>query len=229
MSDQPHKIQASILTRLLVIKTARFSELNTNKIPTDSFTFHVNSLINRGYVQKVNGIYLLSTRGKEFANRFDLKTREIPMQGKISVRITAQREAGGKRYFLLTGRLKDPFAGKVGFIGGKVQSGETIFRAAEHVFEEYAGCRAAFRLLGIQHKMDYDTEGNLLEDKYFYIMEAQHIEGEVSEGTETNRNMWVTKEEIRELAIFENIPEALSWLDKDELSFSEKQYMEEGF
>lgn len=226
MSDQPHKIQASILARLLTIKTARFSELNITKIPTDSFTFHVSSLMNRGYVQKVNGLYLLSTRGKEFASRFDLKAKEIPTQGKISVCITAQKEENGTKYFLLTGRLKNPFAGKVGFIGGTVLSGKTIFRAAEEIFHEIAGCKASFRLLGVQHKMDYDSAGNLLEDRFFYVLEAQDIEGKISIGTENTQNMWATKEEIGQLSIFENVPEVLLWLEKDHFSFSEKQYKE---
>lgn len=66
-----HPIQANILRELLFVTNGSFGKLNKNKIGSDSFSFHLKQLINWGLVEKTEGKYHLTTRGKEFANRFD--------------------------------------------------------------------------------------------------------------------------------------------------------------
>lgn len=224
MSEQPHKIQASILARLLQVKTARLSELNSAKVPMDTFNSHLNNLVRRGYVQKVNGIYLLSTKGKEFAQHFHITTLELSPQVRIGVMITAQYKEDNKIWYLCEEYLKGPLARKVGLLEGEVFTGEGIMAAAERVFEEKTGTTGKFRLLGTQHIMTVDTEGHLLEDTFFYVLEALEIQGELIPGTTSVQNIWMREEELLSTSLFEHVPEALSWLSREDLSFSELQY-----
>lgn len=224
MSEQPHKIQASILSRLLQVKTARLSELNSAKIPTDTFTSHLNSLVHRGYVQKVNGIYLLSTKGKEFAEEFHTAAQELSVQIRVGVMITARYKEDQKTWYLCEEYLKGPLARKIGLLEGEVFAGEGVMNAAERVFEEKTGTNGSFRLLGTQHIMTVDTEGHLLEDTFFYVLEALEIKGELIKGTTSVQNIWMREEELLSTSLFEHIPEALSWLDREDLSFSEREY-----
>jgi len=72
MNLELHPIQTKILNALLFKEKARFKELNTTNLTTDHFTFHVNKLIKDGLISKnPEGDYVLTTKGKEFANRLE--------------------------------------------------------------------------------------------------------------------------------------------------------------
>ena len=67
-----HKVQSQIL-KSLIFKTGEiFNKLNENKISTDSFTFHLKSLVQEGLVKQERKRYFLTPSGKEFANRLDV-------------------------------------------------------------------------------------------------------------------------------------------------------------
>jgi hypothetical protein len=76
-----HPIQSEILCKLLFSKDSGFAELNTKKVPSDQFSFHLKQLTDWKYIEKNSlGRYLLTTKGKEFANRFDTENKEVERQ-----------------------------------------------------------------------------------------------------------------------------------------------------
>ena len=72
-----HQIQMLILKELLFNPTARFSELNIKGLSNDHFSYHINTLIEQGYVRKTDRGYSLTNQGKEFANRMDTDQVQI--------------------------------------------------------------------------------------------------------------------------------------------------------
>jgi predicted transcriptional regulator len=114
-----HPIQAHILRTLTFHPQARFSQINEFKLPTDQFTFHINSLVQTKLIEKIEqGLYQLTLKGKEFANRFDTDKVTIEKQAKISVLIGCVKESGNQKQFLVQQRLKQPYYGYFGFVSG---------------------------------------------------------------------------------------------------------------
>lgn len=223
-----HPVQTSILKVLLFKPTAKFSELNELHVSSDHFSFHVKRMVDSGFIQKTNeGEYELTTKGKEYANRFDTDGPKmgIERQAKIGVLVVAMDDTGPERKYMAQQRLKQPYYGFYGFLTGKIKWGETINEAAARELQEESGLSGAMRLTGIKHKMDYDLEGNLLEDKYFYIFRAENTKGSFQETFEGGKNIWLTRNAIKDLPDqFDGVQESIDMASQDGLVFLEKKY-----
>src|SRR3989344_1267779 len=163
--------------RIILTPEARFSDLNVSRISTDHFTFHVKKLTELKLIEKTEeNSYRLTVIGKEFANRFDVDTENVVLerQAKIGVLIGCVRGEGKDREYLIQQRLKQPYFGYYGFMTGKVKLGETVYETAERELQEEMGLAADLKLVGVRHKMDYDKDRRLLEDKYFYVFRGEN-------------------------------------------------------
>ena len=222
-----HSIQAKILCNLLFKKSAKFSELNKDKISSDLFSFHLKQLNDWGLVQKNSqDHYQLTTKGKEYANRFDTDKNEIERQAKIGVVIMCMRNGKNMLEYLVQKRLKQPYYGFWGSITGKVKWGETIFEAATRELKEETGLSGNLELVGIKHKLDYaNNDGRLLEDKYFYVIRVTEIRGILIKNFEGGKNQWMEKSKIFSLKdLFVDVKETINWIENTKLEFSENKY-----
>ena len=221
-----HSIQGKILCTLLFQKEARFSQLNINKVSTDHFNFHLKRLVEVGLVEKNgNTKYSLTAIGREFANRFDTEKAVIEKQAKISVVVCGAKKKNRLNQFLVQQRLKQPYFGFYGFVSGKIKWSETVLDAAAREFKEETCLEAKLSLAGIEHKMDYSKEGNLLEDKFFFIIKATDISGRLKESFEGGRNLWLIRNKIIKFPkLFGDVKAILKILEGQRLVFFEKKY-----
>ena len=225
-----HPIQASILRELLFVTSAGFSELNKKKLGTDLFSFHLKQLMNWGLLEKIDSKYCLSTKGKEFANRFDTDKVEVEKQAKVAVLIVCIKQIDNTKYYLLQQRLKQPYYGYWGFVTGKLKWGETILEGAGRELMEETGQSGELVVVGIKHKMDYDQTEKLLEDKYFWIIRADKLRGECLEIFEGGKNSWMTREEIeRQDNLFDGVVESLEMVEGKMFQLDERKYKVKGY
>lgn len=194
-----------ILRQLLFKQKASFSELQkATELTSDHFNYHIKQLIDVGYLEKQEGEYILTRAGKEYANRMDTDQKIMEKQPKISVLLLVENEKGE---FLAQQRLKQPFYGFWGRATGKVRWGETLEEAAKRELLEETGLTADFRYAGLYHKMDYETTGDFLEDKYFLIMHGTNPQGELQDG-EGHHNEWLSVKALEaKETVFESIAE----------------------
>lgn len=216
--SNPHATQVSILRHLLFVPEATFAELQKDSdFTSDHFTFHVKKLVESGYIEKTTSGYRLSVTGKEYANRMDTDENEIEKQPKISVVVVLERDNNGRREFIAQQRLKQPYYGFWGRLGGKIRWGESFEEAAKRELFEETGLTADFTYKMIFHKRDYKkADGSLLEDKVFVIMYADKYEGELIVDYEGGHNEWLTQEEfMAKEKTFESARDFIDLIDKN--------------
>lgn len=193
-----HETQVLIMRHLLFSPSAGFAELQKNtKLTSDHFNFHLKKLLETGYVEKNDNQYSLTVQGKEYANRLDTDENEIERQPKVSVVLVVERQIGDRREFLCQQRLKQPYYGFWGRLGGKVRWGESFEEAAQRELLEETGLTAEFTYKMLFRKRDYKKQnGALLEDKAFIIMYTNDAHGELMADFEGGHNEWLTQEEF---------------------------------
>lgn len=226
-----HPIQAKVLKTLLFKPDARFSELNSDKISTDQFNFHLKALVQAGVLGKRDGKYVLTNKGKEFANRFDTEKIAIEKQAKITLIVVPIKKIGKKIYRLVHCRLKQPYYGYYGAITGKIRWGEKVLdAAARELFEETGLKMKKASLLGLFHKSDYSVEKHLLEDKYFFMVRVDKFSGKLIENVPEGKNVWMTEKELLANPMrFKDLDDFVGFWQKDSFSFVEKDYKVEGY
>jgi len=222
-----HQAQAQILKTLLFKTEARFRDLNTQKLTTDHFTFHLKQLVEAKIIEKTaKGTYQLTAKGKEFANRFDTEKVALEKQAKAAVCIVAIKKEGTKIQYLSQQRLKNPFFGYHGFVTGKIRWGEELLETAARELREETGLNGKLEFCGMEHKMDYSKEDRqILEDKFFYIIRATQTKGALIEDFEGGKNGWLTEKEIlNEQKVFEDVPDILKVVKGKNFTFGEKKF-----
>ncbi len=227
-SSEVHPIQGRILRELLYHPERKFSEMKLPKMPSDQFSFHLRRLIELAFIKKIESGYELTAAGKEFANRFDSDTPKMVMerQAKIGVLVVAVRNSNGTMEYLAQQRLKQPYFGFHGFMTGKIKWGEAVAETAARELEEETGLRGECTLVAIKHKMDYSSDGTLLEDKYFYVFRVDNAGGNLIERFEGGRNVWLSEEEILKLPdLFDGVQETIEVVNKARLRFIERKYI----
>ena len=224
-----HAAQTSILRELLFAPEAGFAQLQRpTGLTSNHFNFHIGRLVELGLVEQPGaGKYRLTVEGKEYANRLDTEERTIERQGKISLLVVpSRRRADGETEYMLQRRLKHPFFGRIGFMSGKIRWGETVEAAAQRELMEEAGLRADMELKCVYHKTDYTPEGDVLEDKHFYIMQALRPRGEFTERFDSGSNHWHTRPEIRALDnLFPGVEDVIEHTLQDSILFWEQSYV----
>lgn len=222
-----HPIQATILRELLFKPEARFSELNIKDLTTDHFTFHISRLLESKLVEKTtNNKYTLTNKGKEFANRLDTDIAKIERQPKVGVSVICVKEERKIKKYLIQKRLKQPYFGYHGVITGKVRWGETMQETAARELLEETGLIGEITLRGIKHKMDYNKEKSLLEDKIFFVHIAVNCKGDLKETFEGGENHWYSVDEIQNLDnLFPDVWLLLEMTQNPELKFYENKYI----
>jgi ADP-ribose pyrophosphatase YjhB (NUDIX family) len=229
MSYEPdaHPAQVSIMRHLLFTREAGFAEIQkSTTLSSDHFAFHIKKLIDEGYVDKLDKHYQLTGRGKEYANRMDTDENEIERQPKVSIVVTLERRSAlGEREFLYQQRLKNPYYGFWGRLGGKMRWGETVIQAAERELLEETGMTATFEYKLLYHKRDFDKQtGKLLEDKIFLCVYATEFSGELIEKFEGGYNRWMTQTAFHQQEKrFESVDEFMDLMDQG-VTFAERKF-----
>ncbi len=193
-----HDAQTVILRELLFHPSVSFTKLQKmSGMESDHFNFHFKKLVDSKLVEKLDrGIYALTPRGKEYANKLDTDNNTIERQPKVAVILVIEQTRKGKKEYIFQERLKQPYYGFWGCPTGKVRWGETVEETARRELMEETGLTAECKTAGVYHELVYQKEsGEQLEDKIFFVVHCIKPQGELVEEFEGGRNKWMSREE----------------------------------
>lgn len=195
-----HEAQTKILRELLFLPATNFAGLQkVSGLDSDHVKFHIKRLVELGYVDKVEGGYQLSIKGKEYANKLDTDAGVIERQPKVAVLLVIERERNGRKEYLLQQRLKHPYFGFWGAPTGKVRWAESIAEAASRELHEETGLIGEFVHRGVYHeRVRHDETDEIVEDKIFHLMFCDELSGELVEQYEGGKNAWRTMAEMQD-------------------------------
>lgn len=107
----------------------------------------------------------------------------------------------------------------------KVRWGETLEQAALRELKEETGLSADFEYAGLYHKMDFETGGDFLEDKYFIVMFGTNPQGTFIADMEGHHNEFLSVDELEaKETVFASIAEISEFARKRQGGFVEKQH-----
>lgn len=188
--------QAKIMRRMFEQDGLRFSEINTEKLPTDQFSYHLRQLTKFGLIEKLpDQTYRLTNFGKSKAIMLSPQGTDFIQQGFIAVLLMVSKKENGKELFLVQKRNKATNKDKIGFFGDKVQYGEDTLTAAKRALTLQTGLTGHPRLHGIWHLMDRLGE-TIVEDRYFFVYGVTEFVGEIQQMGITGENMWMTQSDL---------------------------------
>jgi ADP-ribose pyrophosphatase YjhB (NUDIX family) len=199
--NQLHYIQDEILRKLSMTTQLKFNELLIDGLESEHMNYHLKKLIELKYVIKKKDRYELTDLGKDYTNLIDDNRQVLEKQPKTSVIIRGveKDKKTGEILHLLNKRLKQPYFGKIGRIGGKVKFGETFTQAALRELYEETGLKPNTIILErIYHKLRHREDGEFVQDVIFYIFFATDFVGEMIKKLPYQENFWVSKKEVSE-------------------------------
>ena len=198
-----HTIQKKILFDLLFSSSLRYTDVKPLDMDPSRFLFHLKQLKSQAFVEKsVDGNYVLTNKGKEFANRIDVASLEFVPQAKVTTVMCCVRQnhLTDEKEFLLYKRLKNPYFGCYGFPTQKVLYGQDIAEAAEHGLFDETNLKPSIspKLFALRHYKIYSEENELIEDKLMHAFLIPEPIGTLQSSME-GEFFWVTQEEALSL------------------------------
>lgn len=101
-----HHIQRYILSILMHQKYARFRDLRPPRTDTNLFSYHLQSLLKKGFIDKTEQGYHLAPKGLGYVDRVSSETVNVRQQPKIITMLVVQNSNGD---LLLQRRTKQPY------------------------------------------------------------------------------------------------------------------------
>ena len=154
-----HHIQKHIIDVLMYSEIARFRDLRPPRTDTNLFTYHLNSLIKMGMVEKVEGGYRLSMTGLSYVDRVSTEKKVIRSQPKIITMLLIQNSNGD---VLLQKRNKQPYINAWTLPYGKLH--------IEDMTLEEAAKREALEKLGL-----HDQAATHAGDAYIRVKVGEEV------------------------------------------------------
>ncbi|MBN2016038.1 NUDIX domain-containing protein [Candidatus Dojkabacteria bacterium] len=228
-----HKIQLHILHRLLFSESLRYSQIKPYDMEGSQFKHHMNTLMSDNLVIKdKKGTYLLTSKGKEYANRMHTKSSRMKDQAKITTVLCCVNTKKRPHEYLIYTRKKNPFYGCQGFPTEKVWFGEAIYNAACRGLKEETSLKGKGNPVAVRHYTVFSPKGDLLEDKIMYVFKFENPQGKL-QGNEEGVFEWVKSTDLRKkitrpLEEFWEIYALLS-SGKGQITFKEHKHITDKF
>lgn len=197
-------IEQKIIQKFLTSYELKYSEIWDKDIPSNKFTYHLQKVVDKGLIERTEETYKLTEEGKRYISFLDgsevlAKPKPLPC-----VFIVAQDDEGK---ILFHERKRQPFLGKHGLPGGKIEFGEFLEdEAAKELFEE-TGLKGDLTLKLVTNYITYNSNSSEVTHHllgYFYL--ATNLTGNLIKENDECKNFFVALENINMKEVFPDLP-----------------------
>lgn len=187
-------VQGKILAMISGSEGLRYSEAYPGEgIDDDLYNYHLQELVRRGYVEKINQRYRLTESGKKEITHFNAKGEELGRFHLVTILIVMRHE---RKEILLHKRKVHPHRGEISTVSGNVLAGEKILVAAKRRLKEETGLEAEFEHWGNFRAIRKTMRGDLFEDMIFCVCTTEEPRGVLVDENKFGENWWGKFEEI---------------------------------
>ncbi|MGV8151327.1 MAG: NUDIX domain-containing protein [Candidatus Woesearchaeota archaeon] len=215
-----NNVRQEILRRLIHEQNVSFNKLWDKKGESNKFAYHLKVLEEEGIITKNAKRYQLTNKGKKLAaytEGADGKEAKFPVIAAIIIVFDKT-----KKKVLMTKRLKEPFYGYWGFIGGKIKFTQYIMECAEQELLEETGLKCNLELKGLFSSKTYH-DNDLAFNHELFIIKGTNPKGKLIKKNREGECEWVKLEKVKTLNIFPNVPYSIKivqsknfrWIEAD--------------
>jgi ADP-ribose pyrophosphatase YjhB (NUDIX family)/predicted transcriptional regulator len=201
------KIKKEILSRLLRSKEwLKYSELYDRKEENDLFNYHLQHLVDKEFVQKVDKKYHITDKGILFTlNDGSIGAQNYDVDKmKVNVLNLVVKYENNQILILNQKRKRYPFFGNSGISGGVVLKGEKILDAAKRNLKMKTGLDGEFsKIMGTIRGIFY-LHDEIFQDIFYFICFCDRFTGKLIEENEISINKWTTLDQMIESEIKEH-------------------------
>jgi 8-oxo-dGTP diphosphatase len=217
-----------ILNTIAFADEISYTDLNTQHLTTDLFTYHLKKLIKDDYIQKLDsGAYSLTDIGKNIVSKLDGRTFQIEEQCKTVVVVICSKVENDKTYYLLQKRSRQPLKDYYCLPGGKSRLGESLTEAVLRELKEETGLSGNPVLAEIRHTTKLSTnDKQILSDDIIYCYKIENLMGELIDVDKEGINQWFTVDEILKLdKLVKNTIESIKSIQNQWIKFIEEKHI----
>lgn len=188
-----HIIQKHILRKLAGSKVLHYSHMKPPRVGGNQFSYHLKTLIRRGYITRKGDGYALTTKGIHYSTQVNFEHFFVRIQPKIVTLIVCKNE---KNEYLVYTRSKQPFLNMDGFPYGKIHLGEKVREAATRELKEKTGLEADLTQKGDLYLMVTDPAGEMIAHTLCHVFLGKNPRGEITPQSPIGAIRWLSKKEL---------------------------------
>lgn len=215
-----HSIQLDILRKITLCPLARYTDLKSEDIDGNLFMYHLNQLMDEGYIQKnEDKKYSLTEFGKSCISLLSTESGEMRKQPQILVMLYCRNEEG---QLLLFKWNREPNNNLVSLPHGKLHFGVSPKKMAALELKEKCNLEGKIAYRGDIYLTLWSGK-EIFNHLLCHIFEVSEISREVLSNTKNGTSFWGNIDEFTEAQLWPGTWEILDVLEanKKESFFTE--------
>ena len=215
-----HHIQRTIVYKLALATTLRFSELKPDELENKLFTYHLKKVVSEGYAAKdQEGLYKLTPEGRRLGVYILDNTEPLFDRADPVIFMAVRRKEDHS--WLLYRRKSHPLIGKVGFMHTTPNASELSTETAAKSLLEKTGLVGTFEVLGAGFFRIYE-ESRLESFTNFTLLVCNDAVGSLQADDELADYFWVSSPDSESANLLPNMPTLLELYEEGRLFFVER-------
>jgi len=189
-------IQKRILSKLLTADTLRYSEMRPEGVEKDLFYYHLTFLKDKGYIEKRENGYTLTSTGKILVTNLDYNGKYNNLFKIGLFLIVEDTNNDGTTKVLMHKRKRQPYYNDILPPTGTVKQGELLDAAIIRKLKEETNLKYSdtYKRLGILRLMFYKNK-KMVEDISMHLIYVNDFTGQINEINEYGEFFWSTYKE----------------------------------
>lgn len=213
-----HWIQKHVLKLLSVNDDCSYTTLKPEGVDGNLFMYHLNQLINLGYVQKTNKLYSLTGKGKKFVGKMSLVKGEPTAIPAITTMLYCKNKNGK---YLLYRWNRQPYRNLIGLPFNRHRFGQFIDHTTKETLDYKTNLRGNLKYIGDVYLI-ISEKSEVAEHRLCHIFSIDNASGEICADGLTGEPFWGDISEHPDNKIVPGTKEIIDIIENNKSPFFEE-------